>query len=97
MCTVDVPILQHRNGRDELATETYRLPADISAATYAMRASGVVSVPIDDASDATPRRLHVSGRVYVAAWHVGPHLVGQRDPLQPRAVDDSAASDVLPF
>jgi hypothetical protein len=97
MPSVDVPILQHRNGLDELATETYQLPTDISAATYAMRASGVVSVPIDDASDATPRRLHVSGRVDAVAWHVGIHLVGQPNPLvppKPRDVDDD---DVLPF
>lgn len=94
-CTVSIPVVV--DDRGSVDWHVYRLPGDISAATYAMRACGVVSVPIDDASDATPRRLHVSGRVDVVAWYVGPHLAGQLDPLappQPRNVDED---DALPF
>jgi len=95
-CSVSVPVVV--DDRGSVDWHVYRLPGDISAATYAMRASGVVSVPIDDPHDATPRRLHVSGRVDAVAWHVGPHLAGQLDPLappQPRNVDDN--DDAMPF
>jgi hypothetical protein len=94
-CTVSIPVVV--DDRGSVDWHIYQLPTDISAATYAMRACGVVSVPIEDESDATLRRLHVSGRIDAVAWHVGPHVAGQPDPLappQPRAVD---ADDALPF
>lgn len=98
-CRVHVPIIYHDRGRDEIELVPFALPGDISGATYAMRESGIVSVPVEDAADETPRRLHVSGRIDVVAWHVDePHYRGKPDPLAtPAAVGSTDDDDRMPF
>lgn len=99
VCKVYVPIMQHDGQRDELTWESYGLPGGISAATYAMREAGIVSLAIEDTADETPRRLHVSGRIDVVDVHVDePHYRGRPDPLAMPAAAVSADDDErMPF
>lgn len=96
---VFVPVVVHDGRRDETILAEFTLPLAIAGATYAMRQAGILSVPIDDPSDKTPRRLHVSGRIDVVSEHVDrPHYRGTPDPLAtPAAIGSPDDNDRMPF